>query len=194
MTRVLFPVFFLAACGPVEAVVSEPDWARGASDLGTFDDGSGDLDDINDDGSLDDPAGNDDPIPLIWDGTRDITFAFEAVCSETLEEEGFEVTYDPSYASLVESCEKCDHVFEVHVTPDAICWDQVNIASKTFRGIEWDGDKARMFTFGQDESGNWRAKPLANGQVKGAALEYWYEGWWDGWAYYEVSGRVVAHE
>ena len=177
MIQRLIPLL-LIGCEPVPAMIT------GSDDLQTDTDTDTDAD-------ADSDADSDaDADPTVWDGSRQFTFFFGSVCNDGVNEEGIEITENAAYPQAT-ACSVCDQIFEVEVTPGAICSGTVKILTPTYRGIQWHRDKAMIYTITEDDSGNWHAKELGGAKIQGDDLIYYYDGWYDDWAYYEVDGKVA---
>jgi len=166
--------------------------------------------DPTDDGTTDpndtDPADTEPPEPEIatWEGEREFEFGGEWGdwgCEDTLTETGVEVTGDPSFANAVDACPICDHVFEVDVAEEALCpgefdWyeDGIPVAQHVFRGLAiGNGGNVIMYSITEDDDGAWHREELAEGELVGVELEYWYGGTIYG-APYEVLGGATLHD
>lgn len=168
----------LVGCGPAEAnlgaVVGDTDVA-----------GDADTDTDTDSDSDTEPPG-----PLTWTGTR--LFQFDVGCEDTVEEAGEQVVdpdADPRFDDVLGLCDKCDAVFRIDVSPESICDGYVPISQEVFRGIAYDGERVRIYSFLQENDGRWARADLAVGRWGSAGeITYDYEG-----AYYNY-GYVVDGE
>ena len=181
----------LLACTPTGTLEYENGDGRGLDDV-TGDDG-GDDDGGSDDGGSDDGDGggsddggsDDSDYPLSWSGVREVYFP--AGCEDKIFEEGVEITNESSAEDLLEACPGCDEVYEIQAGPDAICSNQVSVASVIYRGLSWDGAQVEVTLLAEDDRGEWYAEVLARGEAQDNKVYYNYDGEWYDYDY-EVDG------
>lgn len=182
----------LGGCGPAGAVIGDADDSVVEDD--TVEPGdTGNVDDTDaPDTDTDSPPG-----AATWTGWRE--FRLPEVqgqpngCVERVEEEGPEVTLDPTYAGAVAACPSCEQVFLLTASADRVC-DVVDIASPVLRGVDRrpDGSATLMRLDYDPWRQEYRSDLLADEvSVEGTRLEFRYEGQINNRDRFEVVGEAV---
>jgi hypothetical protein len=192
----------LIACGPAGAVISEVDTAGTDTNADADTDADGDSDadsdsDTDADSDVDADADTDadsdadaDGTPDTWTGKREFHVGDQFGCDETVEEQGPEVTNDPTWADALRSCEHCEQIFLVEMDPPRIC-QGIDIATPAIRGINWhEGVIYRVDYDWQHQT--YSTTVLADDtHINGADVDYQYDGEIDYWLQYSVEGHVT---
>ena len=123
-----------------------------------------------------------------WTGSRIVEFP--DYCEDELLEEGVQLL-DGERPELSTLCQTCDELYELSVSPGAICYDSVPVATTTYRGLErLDADSFMVYSFSANEEGSIESvNELGVAERSGDLWYYSYEGSLQSFIYY-VDGEI----
>lgn len=154
--------------GPGNGDPSGDDTAAPTDDSSGADD-SDDPDPTDDSDEPDpDPDPAEEPDYSVWLGERVLYYDG---CEATLTEKGAEVGADFEYWDYLDYyCADCDYWYYVEVSPDEACG--LDIATETFRGVVFNGDRADVYYMSTSGSGGVLAE---DADFDGWTITYEYE-------------------
>ena len=162
----------LLGCGPAGAVIGDSDTD---TDTDTDSDTDTDIDtDVDADTDVDTDVDTDtDPQPKIWVGERFFTFRW---CEDTVIEDGLQVLEEGLVEEVLQECRSCDELYQVNMSPEAICDGYVPISTEVFRVIDYGTGSNATIYWAQETDSGWELDELGEGTFQGPRMEYEYSG------------------
>jgi hypothetical protein len=199
MRSILLPCALWMGCSPSGSTTLDkaPRIQDGTSDSDTgTTDSAGDTGQVeggdsgSGDGTGEDGTGGGDPPGSegkIWTGSRYVVFP--EYCDDMLTEEGQQLSGGDA-ADYFDRCPTCTEIYELSVSPEIICLDQVPVATTTYRGLEYIEDgRVLIHGFSLDEEENLESYPIAEAVPDEDGWNYSYEGYLQSYIYY-VDGEM----
>ena len=114
--------------------------------------------------------------------------SFES-CSDTLYEEGRQITEEPQAEPLKQLCTNCTAFYDLTVSPNLICYDQVPVATQLYRGVILHNPlEMSIYAFSETENG-YSLYLLADAVNVDGNWRYDYESTFQSYLY-TVSGSI----